>query len=262
MFFVILSSSLLLNVALSSDNTCSVLSTGEDIPGPFYLKNAPNRITLYDSNDDGIQLQISGKVTDLECVPLSNVYIDFWQANPNGEYDKTGFKFRGGLYTNENGEYELYTLTPGTYSGRPVHIHVKLFIDDEEVFTTQIYFDGYIGNDLWFDQNRAIILYPINQHNTSYSGTFNFVGDWKQPQTHAFTTTFMDGITTSTNTEPAQSESTLISSTNNGETTDVSTANMNTTHLTVTKGDYTSDAYEISYLIPLLVGFLIYSFNF
>jgi hypothetical protein len=58
--------------------------------------------------------------------PAANALLDFWQANPNGAYDNTGYTLRGHQYTDANGYYTLTTIVPGIYPGRTEHIHVKV----------------------------------------------------------------------------------------------------------------------------------------
>ena len=68
-------------------------------------------------------------------------------ADADGEYDNAGYTLRGHLFSDENGEYALETIEPTAYTGRPPHIHVKLFAPDGgELLTTQMYFAGSEGS--------------------------------------------------------------------------------------------------------------------
>lgn len=48
---------------------------------------------------------------------------------------------RGAQVTDQDGVAQFATIYPGWYSGRTVHIHLKVHIDKKNVLTTQLYFD-------------------------------------------------------------------------------------------------------------------------
>lgn len=48
---------------------------------------------------------------------------------------------RGAQVTDKDGIAQFTTIYPGWYSGRTVHIHLKVHIDKKNVLTTQLYFD-------------------------------------------------------------------------------------------------------------------------
>ena len=53
---------------------------------------------------------------------------------------------RGHVLTDEEGHYAIDTIEPGPYTGRPEHIHVKVFdADGRELLTTQLYFPANEG---------------------------------------------------------------------------------------------------------------------
>jgi protocatechuate 3,4-dioxygenase beta subunit len=61
----------------------------------------------------------------------------------DGEYDNVGYTLRGHQFTDENGFYSIESIEPTPYTGRPSHIHVKLFAPNKnELLTTQMYFPG------------------------------------------------------------------------------------------------------------------------
>jgi len=80
-------------------------------------------------------------VLDQNCLPQSNAWLDFWQADANGEYDNVGYRLRGHQFTDSQGRYYLETILPGLYSSRPIeHIHVKLRPEGGAEVTSQLYF--------------------------------------------------------------------------------------------------------------------------
>ncbi len=91
-----------------------------------------------------------------ECRPLVHALLDFWHADEQGEYDNSGFRFRGHQFTDAEGRYRLETIVPGEYPGRTRHIHVKVQAANGPVLTTQVYFpneprnarDGLFREDL------------------------------------------------------------------------------------------------------------------
>ena len=124
-------------------NACT--ATEADFKGPMYLAGAPRRTALAGPKEPGERLTIRGTVFGPDCrTRLSRTLLDVWQADANGEYHwkDEDFRLRGQILTNERGEYELATIKPGGYGGRPAHIHVTISAPDHRPLTTQIYFQG------------------------------------------------------------------------------------------------------------------------
>jgi len=109
--------------------------------GPYYKQGSPQRINLVAENSGGELLIITGFVFDDDCQPVASAWLDFWQADENGEYDNVGYKLRGYQFTDDDGKYFLETIVPKRYSGRPPHIHVKVRKNQQsETITSQLYF--------------------------------------------------------------------------------------------------------------------------
>lgn len=120
--------------------TCSDL-TQSQTEGPYYTPNTPERNSLLEEGMPGTRLLLVGYVLDQNCQPLPNAWLDFWQADANGEYDNVGYRLRGHQFTDAQGRYYLETVLPGIYASRPIrHIHVKVQAEGGEVLTTQLYF--------------------------------------------------------------------------------------------------------------------------
>lgn len=60
-----------------------------------------------------------------------------------------GTYLRGAQVTDPNGIAYFTTIFPGWYTGRTVHIHVKVHIDRSTVLTTQLYFDDALGDEIF-----------------------------------------------------------------------------------------------------------------
>lgn len=162
----------------------------DDILGPFYRKNAPERTNIREKSDVMDLLIVKGKVILNDCkTPLKNQLIDFWQANRDGEYDNDTdkYSYRAKVKTNEKGEYELKTIIPGRYLNgtqfRPSHIHLRIQTETTEELISQIYFknDPYIKKDPWASSSKAQnrILTLVNVSNKEKEVTFDIILDKK-----------------------------------------------------------------------------------
>ncbi len=134
-------------------NTSNVASedcipTFADGGGPYYQENSPFREKIVPENNEGIKLLVSGKVLLNDCkTPVSNAVIDIWQANESGDYQDEWY--RGKINTDNKGSYSFETVVPKGYGEgtgyRPPHIHFKIFVDDQEIITSQMFFPEVKG---------------------------------------------------------------------------------------------------------------------
>ncbi|MGZ9221312.1 MAG: dioxygenase family protein, partial [Anaerolineales bacterium] len=128
-----------MSIALPVPTCNSVTQTQTE--GPYYSPNTPERHSLLEEGMPGTRLILVGYVLDQNCQPLPNAWLDFWQADANGEYDNTGYRLRGHQFSDSQGLYYLETILPGLYSSRPIeHLHVKVQPEGGEVVTSQLYF--------------------------------------------------------------------------------------------------------------------------
>jgi len=115
--------------AWAGQATC--VPTAPDAEGPFYKPNAPERSGI------GRGLVISGIVrTGGSCAPIPKARIEWWQANPQGQYDDA---HRASQAADREGKYRFETSAPGVYPGRPPHLHVKVSAPGHRPLTTQLY---------------------------------------------------------------------------------------------------------------------------
>ena len=149
--------------------------TASNIEGPFHRPGAPFGAALGDG------LAIAGIVRDTRCRPLRDAVIEVWQADPEGEYDLSGYVFRGRLRTDEHGGYLVSTATPGRYRNgptfRPRHVHVKVHANGRPSLTTQLYFPGdpYNDPDPWFRSSLLLQLQPARCTPGPSRARFDFV---------------------------------------------------------------------------------------
>jgi protocatechuate 3,4-dioxygenase beta subunit len=127
--------------------------------GPFYSPRTPRKQD-FRADGAGQPITVFGFVVDQGCRPLENVLIDLWHADADGEYDNSGYRFRGHQISDASGRFVFDTIAPGLYPGRTRHYHVKLAAGGAEVLTTQLYFPDEAGNarDGIFDERLNMTL--------------------------------------------------------------------------------------------------------
>ncbi len=102
-----------------------------DALGPFYTANGPERATT------GRGLVVTGRVLTIErCTPLARARLEWWSANPSGDYDDA---HRATQAADDEGRYRYETDVPGKYPGRPLHVHVRVTAPGHRALVTQIY---------------------------------------------------------------------------------------------------------------------------
>lgn len=112
-----------------AQSTCK--PTARDTPGPFYKANAPER------ESTGQGFLVSGTVrSTVDCRPLGGARIEWWAANPQGDYDDA---HRATQRAEADGRYRYETDSPGIYPGRPAHLHLRITADGHRTLITQLY---------------------------------------------------------------------------------------------------------------------------
>jgi len=161
------------NLACSGGKTSASI-TPELTEGPYYTAGSPEMANLYLDGMPGTKLIVTGYVYDTNCQPVANAWLDFWQANANGEYDNSGYTLRGHQFTDANGFYTLTTVVPGIYPGRTEHIHFKVQAPNGQVITSQLFFPGVAQNDSDGIFNASLLL-SIQETSDGLQAQFNFV---------------------------------------------------------------------------------------
>ena len=202
------------------DSSCTG-ATAHDAEGPYYSQDPPIRSDFTSMDPNADKVFISGQVIDIDTCQGVYSRLDFWSANSTGVYDNQGYNMRGAFYTDNNGYYAFNTRLPGYFAPRAHHYHVKIWVQDVVVLTTQLYFSNYgvIGNT-----PRDLTL-SANQNNDGYITSFTFVvdnvpdtiQDTEPPETGETTTT-----TTTTSTTSIASEQTKASM--NGSVVSIATS--------------------------------------
>ena len=119
---------------------------------------APNR-----QQADGDAIKVTGRITDQYGKPIRNSLIEVWNANKYGRYthieDFSGLQLDpnflgiGRIISDDNGNYEFWTIRPGEYLAfpdisrwRPKHIHFSIRGGASRLIT-QMYFKDDPHND-------------------------------------------------------------------------------------------------------------------
>jgi protocatechuate 3,4-dioxygenase beta subunit len=136
--------------------------------GPYFVDEALNRSDIrVDPTDNSVQqgvrltlnLTVHRTSDGVSWSPFTGAQVDIWHANYQGIYSdeaangSVGKKFlRGYQVTNQNGAVQFTTVYPGWYSGRTIHIHLKIrnFSGSTTVFafTSQLFIDDSITNQV------------------------------------------------------------------------------------------------------------------
>ncbi|MFT4151828.1 MAG: intradiol ring-cleavage dioxygenase [Paracoccaceae bacterium] len=137
------------DAGLISTDVC--ILQAEVTEGPFYVDP---RLLRSDIAEDrrGMPMQLRLQVVTADCAPVADARVDVWHCDAEGVYsgvrnlgegpDATGATFlRGTQMTDIGGVATFQTIFPGWYRGRTVHVHYKVFLDDRNVLTGQIFFD-------------------------------------------------------------------------------------------------------------------------
>ena len=127
--------------------------------GPYYpvekLADQDNDLTVLagaTGSPAGEIVEFDGKIYDANGWPIEGLTVEIWQTDSEGVYLHPGdpqtaqrdqnFQFYGESVTTGDGSYSFRTILPGQYEPRPRHIHLKIKDGQEELLTSQIYFQG------------------------------------------------------------------------------------------------------------------------
>jgi protocatechuate 3,4-dioxygenase beta subunit len=133
--------------------------TPEAMEGPFYFDPKLVRSAITEGKR-GTPLKLTLQIVEAnDCTPLKSIRIDIWHADGLGVYSgyalqETGSAvgetfLRGTQFTGPDGEVRFATIYPGWYPGRTPHIHFKVFVDERNLVTGQLYFPDPITEHLY-----------------------------------------------------------------------------------------------------------------
>lgn len=144
--------------------------------GPFFRAGSPGRDNLIEPGSSAPQVDLVGFILTRGCNPVARAVVDIWHADEHGTYDNKGFRYRGRVYTDENGRYHIRTIKPALYPGRTRHYHINVAAGGQLLLTTQLYFPDEPGNrrDGLF---RKELLMEIAGKDKLMAARFDFVID-------------------------------------------------------------------------------------
>jgi protocatechuate 3,4-dioxygenase beta subunit len=124
----------------------------EKTAGPYPLDEQFDRRDVTEGVP-GSPMRLAFRVLDASCKPITDAKVEIWHTDSTGDYsayidngggkdDGPGTTFcRGTQPTNAEGIVEFHTIYPGWYSGRAVHIHLRVHLNDKTVLTSQVFFE-------------------------------------------------------------------------------------------------------------------------
>ena len=122
--------------------------------GPYYLDLDLVRSDITEGRP-GLPLDLRVNVVDADaCEPLEGAAVDIWHCDAEGAYSGVqgaeGETFcRGVQLTDAGGLAEFRTVFPGWYTGRAVHIHVKVGDARDQTHTGQLFFDPAVTSEVY-----------------------------------------------------------------------------------------------------------------
>ena len=164
--------------------------TPYDSEGPYYpiekQSDEDNDLTTVKGKSKsakGDVLNLTGVVSDENGNPQSGVIIEIWQTDANGLYrhprDRSKgardpfFQYWGSAQTDKEGKYSFKTIIPGKYEPRPPHIHFKVWENEKEVLTSQMYI--VTGKNNASNINELLKLIVTQNKDQEYNGFFRIV---------------------------------------------------------------------------------------
>jgi protocatechuate 3,4-dioxygenase beta subunit len=163
-------------------NTAVATSGGATVPacvvrpevteGPYYvdvdlMRSDIRTDTTTGEAKAGAPLTLTFNVSQISsgsCTPFQGATVEIWHCDAAGAYSGVsdpGFNtegqnwLRGGQVTDANGVATFTTIYPGWYSGRAVHIHFKVHPDETKVFTSQLFFDDTLSQQVFMQAPYA-----------------------------------------------------------------------------------------------------------
>jgi len=153
----------------------SLSPTPTQTEGPYYKAGSPQKASLRDPGMPGTPMALTGNVRNLGGQPVANAWLDFWQADAQGNYDNSGYRLRAHIFANESGNFTIETIIPGEYPGRTPHIHVKVRAGNGPTLTTQLYLPDAPGNQRDGIFNSAMVMKMHDAPDGRKLATYNFV---------------------------------------------------------------------------------------
>ena len=121
--------------------------------GPYYVSGEKVRRNITEGRP-GAPLALALTVLDAStCKPIKGAAVDIWHCDAFGVYSgvqgNPGTFMRGVQRTDAMGLAHFTTIYPGWYTGRAVHIHVKVHVGGNVVHTGQFFFNDAVTDAVY-----------------------------------------------------------------------------------------------------------------
>ena len=133
--------------------------------GPYYVTGDLVRSAIRSNpggggTREGVPFTLTFNVTEVaagSCTPVQGATVEIWQCDAAGVYSGVtdrSFNTRGQLWlrgaqlTDAQGACSFTTIYPGWYGGRAVHIHFKVRPRPDLDFTSQLYLDDALSDQV------------------------------------------------------------------------------------------------------------------
>lgn len=189
------------NIASAATGSCSI-KTPQVTEGPYWVEEHLFRSDVRTDPGTGLaraglplHLAITVMNSSASCAALAGAYVDIWHCDAKGIYSDestynpgggtgsvttTGQRFlRGYQLTDSNGQANFLTIYPGWYSGRTIHIHVRVrtYNGSTELtnYTTQVFFDDTVNDTVMANSlySRSGARDTRNSNDSVYNGAQN-----------------------------------------------------------------------------------------
>jgi protocatechuate 3,4-dioxygenase beta subunit len=113
--------------------------------------------------ENGLPVRLAFLVVDETCKPIQGASVDIWHCGPDGLYSgedaidfcttgdtraRAARWYRGVQTTDANGRVNFNTCFPGWYTGRTIHIHLTVRLNNQEYVTSQLFFNDALNEEV------------------------------------------------------------------------------------------------------------------
>jgi protocatechuate 3,4-dioxygenase beta subunit len=121
--------------------------------GPYYISGEKLRRNITDGHP-GTPLSLHLSVVDAStCRAIKGAAVDVWHCDAAGAYSglngSSSTFMRGVQRTNAKGLAVFHSIYPGWYTGRTVHVHVKVHVGGSVVHTGQLFFSDSLTDRVY-----------------------------------------------------------------------------------------------------------------
>jgi protocatechuate 3,4-dioxygenase beta subunit len=133
--------------------------------GPCYASTLTRKDISEGQN--GLPVRLAFLIVDESCQPVPGATVDIWHTSAGGLYSgadasnmctfgdaaaRAGRWFRGVQTANASGRVDFDSCFPGWYSGRTIHIHFTVRVNDSAAVTSQLFFDDRLVDEIVANQ--------------------------------------------------------------------------------------------------------------